>query len=79
LELATEALKDAGGFDSAVGTYEKAIRYLKPLQNQLSVLLVLVGLDPPEEFRVEHIKISRKTLARFRNINPPFNLLGYSH
>jgi hypothetical protein len=77
--LATEDLKDAGGFDSAVGTYEKAIRYLKPLQNQLSVPLVLVGLGAPEGFRVEQIKVSNKTLARFRSMNPPFNLLGDSH
>jgi len=77
--LATEDLKDAGGFDSAVGTYEKAIRYLKPLQNQLSVPLVLVGLGAPEGFRVEQIKVSNKTLARFRSTNPPFNLLGDSH
>lgn len=52
--MANEAMKMAGGFDNAVGTYEKAIRYLKPLQNQLSCPIVLVGLQPPASFRVEH-------------------------
>ena len=52
--MATEDMKSAGGFDSAVGTYEKAIRYLKPLQNQLSCPMVLIGLKAPRTFRVEH-------------------------
>lgn len=52
--MATEAMKEAGGFDSAVGTYEKAIRYLKPLQNQLTCPMVLIGLLPPKSFRVVH-------------------------
>ena len=53
--MATESLKQAGGFDSAVGTYEKAIRYLKPLQNQLSCPMILIGLEKPDSFVVEHI------------------------
>jgi hypothetical protein len=52
--MATEEMKSAGGFDSAVGTYEKAIRYLKPLQNQLSCPMILIGLKAPRTFRVEH-------------------------
>lgn len=52
--MATEGMKSAGGFDNAVGTYEKAIRYLKPLQNQLSCPMVLIGLKAPRTFRVEH-------------------------
>ena len=52
--MATDAMKQAGGFDSSVGTYEKAIRYLKPLQNQLSCPMVLIGLKAPRTFRVEH-------------------------
>jgi len=53
--MATEDMKKNGGFDGAVGTYEMAIRYLKPLQNQLSVPMILIGLKSPESFRVEHI------------------------
>ena len=52
--MATESLKEAGGFDSAVGTFEKAIRYLKPLQNQLTVPMILIGLEAPKSFYVQH-------------------------
>ena len=52
--MATEEMKKAGGFDGAVGTFEKAERYLKPLQNQLSCPMVLIGLNAPDSFIVEH-------------------------
>ena len=52
--MATEEMKRAGGFDGAVGTFEKAERYLKPLQNQLSCPMVLIGLNAPESFIVQH-------------------------
>lgn len=61
--MATEGLKAAGGFDNAVGTYEKAIRYLKPLQNQLTCPMVLIGLEAPKSFVVEHV--GRPKRARF--------------
>lgn len=54
--LATEELKEAGGFDGAVGTYEKAIRYLQPLRAQLTVPLVLIGLQAPTSFTMEQTK-----------------------
>lgn len=50
---ATDALKDAGGFDSAVGTYEDYVRYLRPLSQMLTAPLLIVGLMPPETFRIE--------------------------
>ena len=52
--MASEEMKRLGGFDSAVGTFEKAIRYLDPLQNQLTCPMVLIGLNAPETFIVEH-------------------------
>jgi len=63
--MANEAMKEAGGFDSAVGTYEKAIGYLKPLQNQLSCPIILIGLHAPMTFRVEHVKVGAKHRAEF--------------
>ena len=54
--LATEELKEAGGFDGAGGTYEKAIRYLQPLRAQLTVPLVLIGLQAPTSFTMEQTK-----------------------
>ena len=64
--MATEEMKRAGGFDGAVGTFEKAERYLKPLQNQLSCPMVLIGLNAPEAFIVEHEGKPKR--ARFVNI-----------
>jgi hypothetical protein len=68
LILATQDMKNAGGFDSAVGTYEKALRYLKPLQSQISVPLVLIGLNAPATFRVDVTKLNGKNtgvIAKF--------------
>ena len=45
--LATSDLKKAGCFDGACGEWEKAIRYLAPMQNQLSNPIALLGIEPP--------------------------------
>jgi hypothetical protein len=58
---ATRALQVAGGFDNAIGTYEDYVHYLKPLQGVLNVPLVIVGLLPPETFRVQHATQNRRT------------------
>lgn len=50
---ATEALKRQGGFDGAVGTYEKYLEYLPPLNNVLTVPLLIIGLDAPETFHIQ--------------------------
>lgn len=56
----TEALKVEGGFDSAVGTYEKFIDYLKPLGSVLTVPILLIGLEPFDTFRIQHRKLGSK-------------------
>jgi len=61
--LATEDLKTKGAFDSAVGTYEKALRYLKPLNTLLTVPLVVIGLQGPESFKVVKQKIDNKNVG----------------
>jgi hypothetical protein len=61
---ASKALKDAGGFDRVVGEYEKFIRYLKPMRNQLTVPLLLVGLDAPETFKIEKKKVKKDEWGR---------------
>lgn len=53
---ATEAMRKAGGFDNSVGTYEKFLRYLKPMRNQLTVPMLILGLEPPETFLVKKKK-----------------------
>jgi len=61
---ATEAMKKAGAFDGAVGTYESFVRYLAPLNNVLTVPVLLVGLEPPETFRVQKFKVGNKHSGR---------------
>jgi hypothetical protein len=53
---ATRDLVSAGGFDNAVGTYENYISNLLPLQNLLTVPIVIVGLKAPSTFSVVHEK-----------------------
>ena len=50
---ATKALKSAGCFDNAVGEYEKVLRYLVPLSTLLSVPVLVIGLEPPEAFKLK--------------------------
>lgn len=62
---ATEGLKRAGGFDGAVGTYEKYIEHLKPLNNVLTVPLFIIGLEPPDTFHIEkHAHALRKNIGK---------------
>ncbi len=52
---ATQRLQRAGNFDNAIGTYEKYVHHLKPLNTQLTVPIVIIGLEAPDTFRiVEH-------------------------
>ena len=55
---ASKALKDAGGFDNAVGEYEKVLRYLNPLQGVLTIPMVIVGIQAPDNYRVVKHNIS---------------------
>lgn len=66
---ATRALQVAGGFDSAIGTYEDYVHYLKPLQGVLNVPMVIVGLLPPESFTVEHTTVNRRTSGAIKRIS----------
>ncbi len=50
---ATQDLKSAGGFDGAVGTFEKFLDYLPPLRNILTTPLFIIGLEPPKTFKID--------------------------
>lgn len=52
---ASKELKDAGGFDNAVGEYEKVLKYLTPLTQMIATPLIVVGLKSPSTFRIEPI------------------------
>jgi hypothetical protein len=57
---ATKELKDNGGFDGAVGEYEKFLTYLNPLRDVLSVPIIIIGLEAPKTFKIEVKKIEEK-------------------
>jgi len=57
---ATKELKDNGGFDGAVGEYEKFLTYLDPLRDVLSVPIVIIGLEAPKTFKIKVEKIDGK-------------------
>ena len=57
---ATKDLKTKGGFDGAVGEYEKFLTYLNPLRDLLSVPMVIIGLEAPETFEIEHLTVNGK-------------------
>lgn len=51
---ATNDLKNKGGFDGAIGVFEKYLDYLPPLRNMLTTPLLIIGLEPPESFYINH-------------------------
>ena len=57
---ATKELKDKGGFDGAVGEYEKFLAYLNPLRDVLSVPMVIIGLKAPSTFEIKVKMIDKK-------------------
>lgn len=65
---ATQAMKFSGNFDSAIGTYEKFVNHLPPLMNQLSVPMIIIGLEAPETFRLEEVEVNNKKRGRITKI-----------
>lgn len=61
---ATEELRVLGGFDAAIGTYEKYVQYLKPLQQILPTPLVIVGLNAPKTFHIEHTQVGTRKVGK---------------
>ena len=52
-------MKKAGGFDGAIGSYEKYVEYLKPLNTPLVTPMMIVGLQAPDTFKMVQTKDSR--------------------
>ena len=57
---ATEELQIKGGFDPAIGVYEKYLDYLKPLRNLLTSPLLIIGLEAPETFEIEVVQFAAR-------------------
>ena len=66
---ATDEMKKAGGFDPAVGSYEKYVEYLKPLNNFLTTPMVIIGLEPPDTFKIVHETKDGKKIGKIKKIN----------
>ncbi len=49
---ATDSMKIAATIDSASGSYEKVLRYLPPMMNQLTIPMMIIGLEPFETFKI---------------------------
>lgn len=67
---ATDEMKAAGGFDSAVGTFETYLTYLDPMRNILTAPLLIIGLKAPETFKIQQRKIApNKTVGDILMLN----------
>lgn len=49
---ATELMKTAANIDSSSGSFEKVLRYLPPMMNQLTIPMIVIGLQPFESFKI---------------------------
>lgn len=49
---ATDNMKVAANIDSASGSFEKVLRYLPPMMNQLTIPMMIIGLEPFETFKI---------------------------
>lgn len=54
---ATDDFKRTGGFDGAIGSYEKYLQHLKPMQNQLTVPIMIIGLESLDNYSIHNKKI----------------------
>jgi hypothetical protein len=66
---ATKSLKDAGGFDGAIGTYEEFISNLLPLRNILTVPVLIIGLEAPKTFRVVVEKSGNQSFGKIARLS----------
>ncbi len=56
----TDDFKKKGGFDGAIGTFEKYIEYLAPLRNLLTTPILIIGLKAPSSFYVQQIELEKR-------------------
>ena len=49
---ATDNMKIVANIDSASGSYEKVLRYLPPMMNQLTIPMMIIGLEPFDTFKI---------------------------
>lgn len=57
---ATDELKKNGGFDNAVGSFEKFLQHLKPMNNLLTIPIAVIGLCDFENYIIINKKAYKK-------------------
>lgn len=65
---ATDEMKVAGGFDNAVGSYDKYVDFLRPMGMLLTAPLVIIGLEAPQTFRIVHRRDGRNMRGYIESI-----------
>lgn len=60
---ADNRMKTFGGFDGAIGTYEKYIDYLNTMKHILKKPILLIGLEPVSDFLVKHKQVLNKKVG----------------
>lgn len=63
---ATDLMKTAANIDAASGSFEKVLRYLPPMMNQLTVPMMIIGLEPFENFKISK---SAEVILRLRALD----------
>ena len=51
--VASSNLKKFGAFDGAIGDFQRYIKTLKAMRSQITVPILLIGLDAPSTFKVQ--------------------------
>lgn len=57
----TNEMKKTGGFDGAIGTFEGYREQCRPLMNQLTVPMIIIGIEAPKTFHIVHKKVGNTT------------------
>lgn len=68
LITATQKMKSIGGFDGAIGTYEKYRSYIEPLKPLLKTSIIIIGLKELKEFRIQHRKYTNKSIGHIKEL-----------
>lgn len=62
-------MKSLGGFDGAIGTYEKYKQYLYPMNELLTKPILIIGLEPASDFFVKHKQILNKKIGVIKEMD----------
>jgi len=64
----TNNMRQKGGFDNSIGTFEKYIQYLKLMRSIFTMPVLLIGINAPENFVIKPCRFPNKTIGQIKNI-----------